>query len=240
MYVSTEQVIVRMIEKGNLPAVKEIMKLMMVDKQGIEHFMAVVKRPALQEPIRVMNENARQKLLDTWIPGVYGLKLPGAACPTADKIIYRDDRDGLEFLFADRGAPCQWGQDGLPMATIGGFVDARVGKDKTVYDTANREVKEEVGKIKAELQKDNPIITGPLKNCFYFDWKRGAVDTGILAQETPTVTINFLAKYQEGKLNESNEAQKPRWVSISKIMEDPFLMAFDHAKVLNEAIKRLT
>ncbi|MFH1822188.1 MAG: NUDIX hydrolase [Patescibacteria group bacterium] len=241
MYTFNQQLLVNLIKENNWLGVKKLMKEMMaVDQKVINDFMAVVQDSALQEPIRKMNETARQKLLDTWISGVYGLNLPGIACTTADKIIYRNDRGELEFLFANRGTPCQWGQDGLPMATIGGFFDSRVGKDRSVYDTANREVKEEVGKITAKLQKDNPIITSAPKNCHYWDPKKGAVDTGILAQDTPTVTLNFLAEYQEGELNESNEAQKPRWVSISKIMEGPFLMAFDHAKVLAEAIERLT
>ena len=210
---------------------------MMSGPGGIEGFMEIVE--GLQPELKAMNEKWQQWGLDSWISGTYGLGR-GVVCTTADKIIYKTDPD-LNFLFVDRGKPCQWGQGGIPMVTFGGFAGPMISKDENILDTANREVSEEIGSISVEIEPQPLIITGHWKWSYYWDAEKlCAVKTGVLAQEIPICTINFLAKYLGGELKESSKALNPRWISLKELKKTSILLAFDHALVLEAAIKKLS
>lgn len=222
----------------DLERVKLIQVKMCKSPKGLELFSDMVRSPLYAENIVKMINAAKEAGLSSWKPGTLGLGR-AAAVVTADKVIFRRDENEIFVLMADRHSNDNpWCQDGLPMATIGGFVDPRVGFDESVYATAEREVKEEVGRIKVDIYIDYPIVSGPWKYSYIWVTGQKPFNTRILTQGIPIVTVNFIAEYISGELNESNEALNPRWISLNELNERPRQLCFDHANVLWEAVQR--
>ena len=151
--------------------------------------------------------------------GKYIYEYPHPAV-TADCAVFGFDGKELKVLLIKRGAEkeastsAEVGKWALP----GGFLD--VDKDKTIADTAIRELQEETGLSLS-------------KNAFR--------EVGTFSEKgrDPRERVITVAHYALVKMTEvqaATDAEKAEWFSLENI---PPHLAFDHDRILTEAFERL-
>ena len=150
--------------------------------------------------------------------GQYTYEYPHPAV-TADCVVFGYDGKELRVLLIKRGAEKEAsttayvGEWALP----GGFLD--VEQDKTIAQTAHRELKEETG-LKLGIK----------------DFKEAATFSDI--KRDPRERVITIAHYALVKLSEvqaDTDADKADWFSLSNIPH----LAFDHDKILRVAFSRM-
>ena len=150
--------------------------------------------------------------------GKYIYEYPHPAV-TADCAVFGFDGKELKVLLIKRGAEkeastsAEVGKWALP----GGFLD--VDKDKTIADTAIRELREETGLSLS-------------KNAFR--------EVGTFSEKgrDPRERVITVAHYALVKMTEvqaATDAEKAEWFSLENIPQ----LAFDHDRILTEAFERL-
>ena len=143
--------------------------------------------------------------------GPYTYKYPRPAVTTDCVIFAEDARDGLSVLLVERGNEPFKGCWAFP----GGFLNM----DETVEEGALRELKEETGfDVKIDLLEQ--------LGCF------SDVDRDPRGR---TISIAFYALVQKGTVTAGDDAAAARWFPVDRVPP----LAFDHAKILQAALKRL-
>lgn len=139
-----------------------------------------------------------------------------SASITVDVVLLAVREHVLNVLLVRRGNPPDKGRWALP----GGFVDD--GED--LPDAAARELEEETGLDLAGAHVEQLAAYGaPGRD------PRGRV-----------VTIAFLALAvgATGDPNAGSDAAAARWVPVRGLLEDPRRLAFDHHRILTDAVER--
>lgn len=181
------------------------------------------------------------EMREVWIEGCGGLKY-AASFATADVVIFRFNKEKkVEVLIGKRGS-CKYSQEGLPMISIGGFIDLT---DEFPEAAAWREQREEVYGIKIKLIElghwgISPLcVTGPVK--FNHKWDpvaKKAVNLGVNPQRKTSVTgLVYLAEWLFGEPKPTKEVSKLEWRLLEDLIKEECVYAFDMAKVL-EAVAR--
>jgi len=134
---------------------------------------------------------------------------------TVDCVIFGWDTDGLHVLLIERGEPPQEGQRALP----GGFL--RAGEEN-LEKAAGRELYEETGVRGAHLEQLGT----------YSDPDRDPREEHII-----TVAYFALVRRIDHSPRGGTDARAADWIPIEKSRR--IKLAFDHNKILADAIKRL-
>lgn len=145
--------------------------------------------------------------------GTYTYDYPRPAL-TADCVIFgRNEGGELSVLLIERGADPYKGCWAFP----GGFIEM----DETTIEAASRELQEETGLV-------IPAGSGCLKELGCYS----SVDRDPRGR---VITIAYYAVIDKAEVKGSDDAQDARWFLLSKIPA----LAFDHAQILKDALKRL-
>lgn len=139
---------------------------------------------------------------------------PNAAI-TVDLVVLTVRDDDLAVLLVRRGVPPYRGRWALP----GGFVH----DDEDLLDAAERELEEEtgVGQVRAHLEQ-LATYGAPRRD------PRGRV-----------VTVAHLALVpRPAAPTAGTDAADARWLPVRGVLEDPRRLAFDHHRILSDAVER--
>lgn len=135
---------------------------------------------------------------------------------TADLVILTVREGRLSVALVERGAEPFRGRLALP----GGFISSN-GADRTLEDTALRELREETGIQPGEVHLEQ------LKTY----WTRGRDPR----QEVVTVAWLALGPI-EGDLQGGSDAASADWYTVDTAMASP--LAFDHSEILRDGVER--
>lgn len=152
---------------------------------------------------------------------------------TADNVMVADSDDGLLIALIERRDDPFKGCYAFP----GGFVDTYAKKGEpfrmdweSPKDAALREMKEEVNVV---LEPDQVNVMAEIG--FYDDPNRDPRNT----KEAWVVSTAFLIHLTEPfPLTAGDDAATAQWLPLQKVLSNQVKLAFDHAKILQDAIAK--